>query len=118
MIAHAEWKYIDSTYKSDTYVDFSRITTEGRYKTMWSLSDHKSPQISATGKQFKSDVTKHLIDCQASKKQFIVIYEYSEKMGMGGLVFSANMQIQESEWRYPPPNSIGDVLINIACGIK
>ena len=84
---------------------------------MWDLYDLKLPKIDS-GKQYKSSVVKHIIDCQASKSQLVAFYKYSGQMGMGEVVGSANYQIQESDWQYPPPNSFGDGFINIACGRK
>jgi len=117
MTAHAEWKYFDSTNNYDSYIDYSRIKTEGRYKSMWGLTDYNSPKT-FEGKQYKSTIAKTVIDCQSSRSQIVAIFDYSEQMGNGKIVYSSNYQILESDWKYRPPNSIGDVLINIACGRK
>ena len=117
MTAHAEWKYFDGTNTFNSYIDYSRIKTEGRYKSMWDLNDYESPQT-FQGKQYKSSMTKRVVDCQASRYQYLAIFDYSEQMGNGEVVHSSNYQIAESSWRYSPPNSIGDRFINIACGRK
>ena len=114
MTAHAEWKYFDSTDIYDSYIDYSRIKTEGRYKSMWDLQDNKSTQT-FEGKQFKSSMTKRVVDCQASRYQFLAIYDYSEQMGKGEVVASSIYQIKESSWKYSPPNSIGDGFLKVAC---
>jgi hypothetical protein len=118
MTVHAEWKFHTITDPYDIYIDFSRIKTEGRYKSMWELNDEKSPQTDSSGKQYKSSVTKSVFDCQASRRQLVALYLYSGQMGMGEVVYSGSYQIQESDWKYPPPNSIGEGSINIACGKK
>jgi len=119
MTAHAEWKSYNYTDTYEAYIDYSRIRTEGQYKSTWDLIDYKSPQTDASGKQFKSAALKNIIDCQASRRQLVAIYQYSEQMGKGKVVSSGNSsQIIESDWKYPPPNSIGDNLIQIACGRK
>lgn len=118
MTSHAEWKFNNFNEKYVSYFDTSRIRTEGQYKTMWYVLDYLSPQTESTGKQYNSSVAKTLIDCKASKNQTVALYFYSEAMGKGDIVFSANFQTQESDWRYPPPNSIADDYINIACGKK
>jgi len=117
MTANAEWKYSGSNDNYDTYIDYSRIKTEGGYKSLWDLQDFKSTQT-FEGKEFKSTVSKRIIDCQASRSQYVAIYDYSGQMGMGEVVFSANYQNLESRWKYFPPNSFGDRFINIACGRK
>jgi hypothetical protein len=118
MTAHAEWKYDGSTSDLDNYIDYSRIRTEGLYKSMWVLRDFKSPQTNASGKQFKSSVSKEVIDCQRSRMQSVALFHYSEQMGSGEMVFSGNYQVLETDWKYHPPNTMGDSLINTACRKK
>jgi hypothetical protein len=116
--AHAEWKFFGSTDTFTSYIDYSRIKTEGRYKSIWDLFDYKSPQTEYSGKQYKSSVAKEIVDCQASRSQLVALYFYSEQMGKGEVVSSGNFQVRESEWSNPPPNSIGDDLIKIACSSR
>lgn len=118
MTAHAEWKDDGGNDDLDSYIDYSRIQTEGRYKSMWALQDFKSPQTNSLGNRFKSSVVKRIVDCQASRSQYVAIYQYSGQMGIGNIVFSETYQIQESKWLYPPPNSIGEGYIKVACGRK
>ena len=118
MTAHAEWTYFNYTDTANFYIDYSRIKTEGRYKSMWDLTDLKSPKTDSSGKQYKSSIAKRVVDCQGSRAQSVALYFYSEQMGKGEVVWSKNYQIAESDWEYPPPNSIADVLTNIACGRK
>ena len=117
MTANAEWKLFGGSDTYDTYIDYSRIRTEGRYKSTWSLSDYKSPNT-FTGKQYKSMVFKVLIDCQSSRNHVVDVYFYSEQMGKGEIIYSTNNQIKESGWKSPPPNSIGDDLIKTVCKRK
>jgi len=115
MTAHAQWKYYKSTDTFDSYIDYSRIKTEGGYKSIWELSDNKSPQTNYSGKKFKSAVTKYVIDCQASRSQIVAIFHYSEQMGKGEVLYSQSVLVAESDWKYSPPNSVGDSFVNIAC---
>jgi hypothetical protein len=115
MTAHAQWKYDGGSDSFDSYIDYSRIKTEGRYKSMWYMADFKAPQTNSSGKMYKSTVAKRVVDCQASRTQIVVLYQYSEQMGRGALVVSANYAIEESDWQYPPPNSFNDGYIKIAC---
>jgi hypothetical protein len=117
MTAHAEFKYYDSTDSFTAYFDYSRIQTEGRYKSFWDLKDYKSPQ-SEPSFRYKSSAQKFLTDCQASKYQSVALYHYSEQMAQGEVVWSDSRQAQESQWIYPPPNSIGEGYIKMACGRK
>ena len=114
MTAHAEWESNGLTEKYFSYIDSSRIKIEGRYKSIWELQDFISPDIFA-GKQSKSAVVKSLIDCQSSRSNIVDFYFYSEQMGGGEIIHSSHDQLG---WKSPPPNSIGDSLINIACGRK
>jgi hypothetical protein len=118
MTAYAEWKFYDGTDSTDAYIDYSKIKIEGRYKSMWVLWNIISPEANNSGKQFKSEVRKEIIDCQTSRTQTVALYNYSEQMGKGEIVYSANVQIKQSNWSNPPPNSFAEGYINIACGRK
>jgi hypothetical protein len=115
MTAHAEWKPFGDTNNLDTYIDYSRIRTEGLHKSIWTLYDLKSSETSFIGKPYKSEVLKRVVDCQRSRIQTVAIYYYSEQMGKGSEVFSANYLIKESRWIYPAPNSMFESFIQEAC---
>ena len=121
MTAHAEWKYVTSTTNLpnnfDSYIDYSRIRTEGRYKSMWTLANFSSP-VTTSNRTYNSRVVKWMIDCQGRRTQPIAHYDYSEQMSNGQVVDSENFPIIESGWQNPPPNSVGDGYVNIACGRK
>jgi hypothetical protein len=116
MTAHAEWKYDASSDTFDSYIDYSRIKTEGRYKSIWTLWDFKSLQTDSSGKQSKSSVIKRIVDCQGTRHQSVAFYYYSEQMGQGAVVFSTNLSFSEANWISPPPNSFNEGYIKIACG--
>jgi len=111
-----EWKYDAGSNNFDSYIDYSRIKTEGLHKSIWALQDLKSPETNPLGKQFKSEVQKRVVDCQRSRSQLVALYQYPEQMGKGAVVFTANYQILEKDWEYEPPNSIGERYIKAACG--
>jgi hypothetical protein len=113
-----EWKYSGATDTDRFYIDYSRIKTEGRYKSMWYLADFKTPQTNSAGKLFKSEVIKILVDCQVSRTQEVAFFSYSEQMSAGKVVDSGNSPIKESEWGHEAPNSIGDGFVKAACGRK
>jgi hypothetical protein len=114
-----QWKYNDSDYiySFDSYIDYSKIKTEGQYKSIYELRDYKSLQTSSA-KPYKSRILKQIIDCKSSRNQLIALYEYSEKMGNGEIVDSIIRPFKDSDWNYPPPNSISDGLIKKVCGRK
>jgi hypothetical protein len=116
--ACAQWKYHGASDTDRFYIDYSRIKTEGRYKSMWYLADFKKPLTNSSGRQYKSEAIKILIDCQASRTQEVSFFSYSEQMSEGKVVDSGNSQIKELEWGYEAPNSIGDGFIKAACGRK
>jgi len=115
MTAHAEWKYEITDDTSKGYIDYSRIKTEGPYKSIWILYDYKPPLLNYLGKQYKSVASKRMIDCQASKQLAVAIYYFSEQMGKGNVVDSVNYQINESNWKIAPPNSFNEKFIDVAC---
>ena len=124
MTAHAEWKYDGeiNSYSGEvnnfySYFDYSRINTEGRNKSIWVLSDFKSPQ-SHFDKTYKSEVRKQLVDCQAIRLQSVAVNLFSEQMSKGIRVSSYNYPFEESRWTYPLPDSFTERTINIACGRK
>ena len=117
MTAHAEWKYQGEADTFFAYFDVSKIRTEGQYKSMWILLEHKSRQT-VSDKTYISEVRKQVIDCQASKFQSVAVYLFSDPWGKGEIAESANYSIKESAWQYPPPNTWTDKLVEVACGRK
>ena len=114
----AETKSYGNRVDINSYIDYSRIETEGQYKSIWDLVDFKLPQTNSSGKKFKSSISKHIVDCQAFKSQIVTLNHYSEQMGKGELVNSISRPVQESKWKDPPPNTNSDEQIKIACGRK
>jgi len=115
MTANAQWKYDTSYDTFDSYIDSSRISTEGGYKSILELHNLKLPQSHHSRQQHKSSTLKSMVDCQSLRIQIVAIYHYSEEMGKGNEIYSASYPINESDWKYPAPNGSGDKLIKLAC---
>ena len=98
MTANAQWKLQSENDTNTYYIDYSRIKTEGKYKSMWYLNNQKSPQTNSSGQQYKSTMSKIIIDCQASRMQQVALFNYSEQMGDGVIIWSNSRSLQESEW--------------------
>jgi hypothetical protein len=110
-----QWMFVSETDTFKDYIDYSRIKTEGRYKSIWVLRDHKSPQTNSLSKQYNSETIKHFFDCMGPKNQIVAFYEYSGQMGRGEIINSSNRELTPSGWRNPPPDSIDDGHAKIAC---
>lgn len=127
MTANAEWKFDSSSTNTSNnfniYIDYSRITTEGKYKSIWTLLDFRYSQPNLPNfddpnnleKEYKSSAQKRMVDCQASKLRTVAIYEYSEQMGKGKVVRSYDVLIKEYDWQIASADSFNERLINIAC---
>jgi hypothetical protein len=115
MTASAEWKFDFDGYINKFYIDYSRITNEGQYKSILSLRDLESPDTDdSSGKQFKSAVTKYFIDCKSSRWSPVAVYKYSEQMGKGKLIASETYSLGELRW-FNSPIEFGERLIKVAC---
>ncbi len=56
-----------------------------------------------------------MVDCQGSRIQIVAIYHYSEQMGNGNEIYSASYPIKESDWYYPPLNSLSEKSLKVVC---
>ena len=73
MTADAEWKLIGlSEKKYVSYIDSSRIRTEGQYKSVWYLWDYISPQTEASGKPYISTGAKLLLIARLQKPTLLL----------------------------------------------
>ena len=92
------------------YYDKDRVRKSGKYLYFWELQDYIKPQVNSDG-EFSSTLYVQL-DCSIFRYKWLKIINYKNSMGEGGIV---SQTTPTDEWRYPPPNSIGEFVYNKVC---
>jgi hypothetical protein len=108
--AIAEWTYISSSNMSNVefYVDFDRLKKQDGISSFWVLQNY--PKLDKFG-DF-SNISKTQSDCSEMGYRDMHVYYYSAPMGKGKINIS---EIETSVWRYPPPNSVMETVLESVC---
>ena len=113
--AMAEWTEIDQNPKFTSYVDLNTIRRSNNNAKIWVLRNYKSLTTSASGSTYFSSRARNEYDCRDERVRRIDLSAHSERMATGSTVFSYS---DGDEWSSVVPDSIGEHIFKIACGIK
>ena len=107
--SYADWTKVGTTVSGNTYyVDLDRIRKHDGYVYFWTLDDYLKP--------FKSGALSAKVysqgDCKLFRDKVLSDSFYNDSMGNGTLNSSSS---EEEDWDYPPPNSIGETVLNFVC---
>ena len=105
----ADWtKVSESVNGSVFYVDFERIRKHGGYVYYWQLGDHLKPDEFGhlSGKSYFQ------VDCKLLRYKYLSIVGYKGPMGTGT---SESFNYNETNWRYPPPDTSKETILKSVC---
>ena len=106
----AEWTEIGKNVDGDTfYVDFERIRKHDGYVYFWRLRDYLKPDKHGdlSSKVYQQG------DCNLFRYKYLSDSYYTQPMGKGTTSSSSNKP--DKEWRYAPPNSIMEMILESVC---
>ena len=114
--AYAEWVKIgdQDQARMTVYVDQDTIHRKGELVKMWHLDDFKTVQT-VEDNSYLSIKTQQEYDCAADRFRALVFTWFSDNMGLGTAIYSVSY---EQSWEPVHPDSVGQVLWNVACGKK
>ena len=107
--SYAEWTKVGRIAQGEHYVDFDRIRKHDGYVYFWELQDLLKP----TPTEYGSFSRKLYLqgDCKLFRFKNLSYSFHKEPMGEGtGLLHNP-----DEEWKYPPPESIENVIGTEAC---
>jgi hypothetical protein len=108
--AYADWESIlDNVGGTTFYVDFDRIRTNGGYVYWWELQDYSEPQNQGL---FSTKVYKQG-DCEMFRFKNLSWNFHKQPMGEG-TPFNTD-STPDTIWNYPPPNTVVEYILKIAC---
>ena len=115
--ARAEWTAVGEGSEFIYFVDTTTIRRNGNFVKMWNLMDYKTVKKSVAGKSYlSSKVQREYADCKEETTRLLALALYAGKMGTEGVVlWDSEASIK---WSPMPPESPGEVLLEIACGKK
>ena len=109
--SYAEWTKVGANVSGDTfYVDFERIRKNDGYVYWWDLTDYLKPNSVGylSGKIYKEG------DCKVFRYNHL---SYSHHKGpMGGGTGDVDVPVEKDKgWKYPPPNSASELMLQRVC---
>jgi hypothetical protein len=113
---YAEWMHVGDTSEASYYVDIKTKKEFSNYTKMWTLTDwFELPQD--TNDFYYSSANHQKFDCLNKSMQLQSSITYTLHKGKGDPLRTSRLM---GNIIYPPPNSIGERMLAIACntGIK
>ncbi len=96
------------------YYDKSSIKSDGQYKRVWTLVDLRESKLNSSKKPYKSIAIYWMLDCKQDRQKLLQMTQYSENMAHGS---SVNTISTPDDWEYVGPQTVGNTLQKITCGI-
>jgi hypothetical protein len=91
------------------YVDFERIRKHGGYVYYWYLTDYLKPKFGdLSGKIYNQG------DCKLFRHKSLSFSFHKEPMGGGTGDVQEPVKKQQG-WKYPPPNSVDELILKSVC---
>jgi len=114
--ACAEWVRVvgDASSGMTTYADPSSVRKEIGLVRISSLDDFTAPHDMA-GKHYSSRQADLYIDCKGAKERLIDLTLYTDRMGKGKVVLSANGPVT---WSLASARNVGPAIMHYACDGK
>ena len=104
----ADWSKVGANVERDSfYLDYDRIRKDSGQIYFWYLVDY--PKVNKFGD--RSDLTYAKVKCGELKYKWLQVTYYDSHMGTGKI----NAKGDESDWKYPVPDSIIEDVINSVC---
>ena len=109
--AYADWEEVGDNVDGDTYyVDFDRIRKNGSYVYWWDLSDLLKPDEYG----MLSYKVYNQGDCEMFRRKTLSYSFHKQSMGEGT---GQTDSTPETEWKYPPPKSMGEIILKEVCEV-
>jgi hypothetical protein len=108
--SYGEWKYViegDSSHNT-FYIDTDTIKEHKGYVYWWVLGNYLKPNYDGTmsGKVYEQG------ECGVSRHKTLTYIWYKQPMGEGSGKIQKSI---DTDWKYPPPESVGEILLKYAC---
>jgi len=106
--ANGEWSLVSDDEIGDIYfIDIDTITKKDGYVYVWYLVNYAEPYEGSM-----STTSYAQIDCDLTRAKYLSDNWYKEPFGEG---YDFAIDDPSPQWHYLPPNSVGEMMIDIAC---
>lgn len=109
----ADWRYLSDDETMTIYYDTATVVRHRSTARLWELTDFKAAQVVGTS-VYLSTMNLWEYNCSERLINLLTGSAYSENMGMGVVVFTANYKTKD--WAHVPPGSHSEEGLRIACG--
>ena len=106
--SYGKWVFYSESVKGNSfYFDSDSVKQHNGYVYFWYLKDYLKPDMDGD-----MSVKVYLQgDCDVNQYLYLTYIYYNEPMGNG----NSTTLVGDTEWTYPPPDTIGASLLNDAC---
>jgi len=117
--SYGEWTLYseDETNESNYFIDLESVKKQDKYIYWWMLVDFFLP-LEDELDVYEGDMSaKSFVqgDCELNRTKFLSLYTF--KKPMGEEVSSIDLAEINPKWDYLPPDSIGESMLNLSCGM-
>lgn len=111
------WKKISEGLNSEIYVDDCSIAKDGNYKKAWVKWEYSTTQTTDDypAKSYTKTVSLDYFNCTSRQSASIKGIYYSET---GEAVKSESIELKRVRFEDPPPDTIGEAIMNYMCKAK
>ncbi len=109
------WVKIDDRDTITVYIDPATIRREENRVRMWSMSDHKTAQVTI-GKRHLSQKTQSEFDCKNKRVRLLYFSWHSDNMGNGQIVHVDDYDNKPGPWESVLSGSVGESQWKFVCG--
>jgi hypothetical protein len=105
---YADWTALSDSEAGTFYTDFEKIRKVDGYVYYWELGDFLKP----IRDNYFSSKSYRQGDCRLYRHKYLSVSFHQETMGRGT---GDDHSPKNPEWKYPPPESNGEIVLATAC---
>ncbi len=113
-VSRADWELAGYDEESITYADRASIRKKGNFVEMWGMEEFFKAQV-RSGKTYRSSKTLHRYDCNNRTVGVVSLVWYDDLRGTGNVVISVSLKQNQIEDNPVVPETMGALLLKIAC---
>ncbi len=117
-VAWAGWELSGGDAEDTFYHDKTTIRKNGAIAKMWTMVDYSEVHTFKSDLSYQSSISLFVFNCKSGLGELISLLNYSGSMGTGKVIYNANWQEKDWEWKPIVPGTFNELHWKIACGKK
>jgi hypothetical protein len=118
MTAHAEWTMLTEKENNSTYIDYSTIKLQDKFRTVETLDSYTNPQKLPDRRVYKSITALLIFDCVEKKFDILNLNYRSDSEGQGNIFLTLSSENEPREFMSPQSNSYIEIAQHKVCSFN